>query len=332
MCQYSATDGVVGDWHFVHLGSYATGGAGLIIAEATAVVPEGRISTVCPGLWNETQVEAWKRVTDFIRSQGAHSAVQLAHAGRKAGTIEPWGDHLMATPEEGGWQAVAPSARAYKGYPVPRELTTEEVKELSSSFANAAKNAVKAGFDAVEIHAAHGYLLNSFMSPTSNTRNDEYGGSFENRIRLMLEVASAVRSAIPESMPLLVRISASEWVEGGWTVEDSIALCERLKECGVDFMDISSGGNSPTQQIVVKPGYQVHFAEAIRKATGMVIGAVGLITEPQQAEEILVQGQADVILMAREFLRNPHWPQRAAEALGDFIDWPVQYVRGRTLH
>jgi len=332
MCQYSATDGVVGDWHLMHLGSFATGGAGLVIAEASGVVPEGRISVSCPGLWNEEQVVAWRRVTGFIKAQGSLSAVQLAHAGRKAGTVSPWSDHLMATPEEGGWQAVGPSALAYDGYPVPRELTTDEIRQLVRDFSAAAVNAVKAGFDAVEIHAAHGYLLNSFMSPLSNNRTDEYGGSFENRIRFMLEVARAVRRSIPSTMPLMVRISASEWVDGGWTIEDSIALCEELKDCGVDLIDVSSGGNSASQQIVIKPGYQVHFAEAIREATGMVTSTVGLITEAHQAEEILVAGKADVVMVARGFLRNPHWANEAAEQLGEITQWPNQYVRARTLY
>jgi len=331
MCQYSATNGVVGDWHLVHLGAFATGGAGLIIAEASGVNPQGRISVACPGLWNQEQVVAWKRVTDFIHHEGSLCAIQLAHAGRKAGTTGLDSDHQMATEAEGGWQAVAPSALAYEGYPVPRALGTEEIPSLIADFANAARNAVLAGFDAVEIHAAHGYLLNEFMSPLSNERTDQYGGSFENRIRLMLEVAEAVRESIPSTMPLFVRISASDWVDGGWTIEDSIVLAERLTTIGVDLMDVSSGGNDHRQVISVKPGYQVHFAEAIKSSVDIAVGTVGLITEAQQANDIIQNGQADVVMAAREFLRNPHWAHQVAEELGDFIEWPSQYVRARTL-
>lgn len=329
MCQYSAKDGVVGDWHMAHLGSFATGGAGLIFAEATAVVPEGRISIGCPGLYNDQQVAAWKRVVDFAHTQGVKISIQLAHAGRKAGTALPWSGHLMATPEEGGWQAVAPSAIAYEGYPEPRELSIDEIAELVKAWGNAAANAVKAGFDAVEIHAAHGYLLHEFYSPLSNSRTDQYGGSYENRTRFLKEVAASVRSAIPSSMPLFVRISASDWSDGGWNIEESVKLADELKSLGVDLIDVSSGGNVHNAKITVGPGYQVHFAEEIKHASSVVISTVGMITDAVQANEIIESGKADAVMIARAALRNPRWPLQAARELGVDIQWPVQIERGK---
>ena len=329
MCQYSARDGVVGDWHMAHLGSFATGGTGLIVAEATGVVSEGRISIGCPGLYNDEQIAAWKHINDFVHTQGVKIGIQLAHAGRKAGTTLPGSDHTMATPEEGGWQAVAPSAIAFPGYPEPRELTRDEIKSLVHSFGNAAKNAVAAGFDLVEIHAAHGYLIHSFYSPLSNTRTDEYGGSYENRTRFLKEIVEEVRAAIPESMPLFVRISASDWTDGGWTIEESIQLAPELTAMGVDLIDVSSGGNVSGAAITVGPGYQLHFADAIKNSGGATTSAVGMITQAEQAEEIIASGKADAVMMAREFLRNPRWPLAAAATLGQEVKWPKQIERGK---
>ena len=329
MCQYSARDGVVGDWHMAHLGSFATGGTGLIVAEATGVVPEGRISIGCPGLYNDEQIAAWKHINDFVHTQGVKIGIQLAHAGRKAGTTLPGSDHTMATPEEGGWQAIAPSAIAFPGYPEPRELTRDEIKSLVHSFGNAAKNAVAAGFDLVEIHAAHGYLIHSFYSPLSNTRTDEYGGSYENRTRFLKEIVEEVRAAIPESMPLFVRISASDWTDGGWTIEESIQLAPELTAMGVDLIDVSSGGNVSGAAITVGPGYQLHFADAIKNSGGATTSAVGMITQAEQAEEIIASGKADAVMMAREFLRNPRWPLAAAATLGQEVKWPKQIERGK---
>jgi 2,4-dienoyl-CoA reductase-like NADH-dependent reductase (Old Yellow Enzyme family) len=329
MCQYSARDGVVGDWHMAHLGSFATGGTGLIVAEATGVVPEGRISIGCPGLYNDEQIAAWKRINDFIHTQDVKSGIQLAHAGRKAGTTLPGSDHTMATPEEGGWQAVAPSAIAFPGYPEPRELTQTEIKSLVVSFGVAAKNAIAAGFDLVEIHAAHGYLIHSFYSPLSNTRTDEYGGSYENRTRFLKEIVQEVRSSIPESMPLFVRISASDWTEGGWTIDDSIRLAPELTALGVDLIDASSGGNVSGAKITVGPGYQAHFADAIKNSGGATTSAVGMITEAEQAEELVASGKTDAVMMAREFLRNPRWPLEAAAKLGQEVKWPKPLERGK---
>ena len=329
MCQYSARDGVVGDWHMAHLGSFATGGTGLIVAEATGVVPEGRISIGCPGLYNDEQIAAWKRINDFIHTQDVKSGIQLAHAGRKAGTTLPGSDHTMATPEEGGWQAVAPSAIAFPGYPEPRELTQAEIKALVVSFGVAAKNAIAAGFDLVEIHAAHGYLIHSFYSPLSNTRTDEYGGSYENRTRFLKEIVQEIRSSIPDSMPLFVRISASDWTEGGWTIEDSIRLAPELTALGVDLIDVSSGGNVSGAKITVGPGYQAHFADAIKNSGGATTSAVGMITEAEQAEELVASGKTDAVMMAREFLRNPRWPLEAAAKLGQEVKWPKPLERGK---
>lgn len=332
MCQYSATDGVVGAWHRVHLGAFATGGAGLVMAEATGVVPSGRISVGCPGLWNDEQVRAWSEVTSFAHAQGTYMGIQLAHAGRKGSTMRPWDDHLTANASEGGWTAHAPSALPFEGYPVPRELTVDEIDELVAAFAAAARRAMAAGFDVLEIHAAHGYLLHQFMSPLSNQRGDEYGGSFENRVRFTLRVVEAVRGVMPDAMPLFVRISATDYAEGGWDLAQSIELSRSLKDRGVDLVDVSSGGNVHGVHIPVAPGYQVEFAAAIRSEVGIMTNAVGLITEPEQAEEIVAKGQADAVMLARAFLRNPRWALHAAERLGEVIPWPPQFERARTLH
>lgn len=331
MCQYSADHGIVGRWHQVHLGSFATGGAGLVMAEATAVVPEGRISVACPGLWNDEQVDAWRVITEFAHSQNTKMGIQLAHAGRKASTLAPWSDHHIASESEGGWTAVAPSAVAFDGYPVPHELSLEEIDELVVAFAEAARRAIRAGFDVLEIHAAHGYLIHQFLSPLSNQRHDEYGGSFENRTRLALRVAVAVREAIGATVPLFCRISATDYTEGGWDLDESIQLSALLGEIGVDLIDVSSGGNIAGAVIPFSPGYQVGFAEAIRAKADVPTSAVGLITEPTQANDIIASGQADAVMLAREFLRNPRWALYAAERLGDVIDWPVQFDRARTL-
>ncbi|NNN00196.1 MAG: NADH:flavin oxidoreductase/NADH oxidase [Acidimicrobiaceae bacterium] len=332
MCQYSASEGVVGSWHQVHLGSFALGGAGLVVAEATAVMAEGRISVACPGIWNDEQAEAWSRVTSFAHSQGSKIAVQLAHAGRKSSTLRPWDDHLIAGASEGGWRAQAPSALAFEGYPVPHELSPVEIDAVVANFASAARRAIDAGFDALEVHAAHGYLLHQFMSPISNQRSDHFGGSFENRIRLTLKVLDAMRAVMPETMPLFVRISATDYVTGGWDVEQSIELSRQMKVHGVDLVDVSSGGNVHGVRIELRPGYQVDFASSIREGAGVLTSAVGLITDAHQAESILEAGRADAVMLARAFLRNPHWASQAAEELGVVIDWPAQYARARTVH
>lgn len=330
MCQYSAVDGLPNEWHLVHLGSFARGGAGLVLTEATAVSPEGRISPADTGIWNDEQRDAWAGIVDFVHGQGATAGMQLAHAGRKASTRPPFEGRGAVPPEEGGWQTVGPSDVAFPGLPVPRELTASEIDRVVEDFARAARRARGAGFDVLEIHAAHGYLLHEFLSPLSNQRTDEYGGSFENRTRLLLRVVEAVRSVVPSDTPVLVRISATDWVEGGWSGDDSVALARLLGEAGVDLVDVSSGGNA-LADIPVEPGYQVPFARRVRQEADLPTGAVGLITEPKQAEEILASGAADVVLLARAMLRDPHWPLRAAHELGvqvgKGIDWPKQYLR-----
>jgi len=330
MCQYSATNGVASTWHDVHIGAFATGGAGLIMMEATGVTPEGRISTTCLGLWNDAQRDRLKPIVEFAHSQGSRIGIQLAHAGRKGSCLAPWRDHPMASLSEGGWECVAPSAIAFGGkYPTPRALTREEVAELVAAFAAAAQRAVLAGFDLVEIHAAHGYLIHQFLSPISNNRQDEYGGSFENRTRFLREITKAVRSAIPDSMPLFLRISASDWLEGGWSIDESVVLAKELQVMGVDLIDVSSGGTSSGAPVPVGPGYQVPFADRIRNEAQIPTAAVGLITDPHQAEEVIASGKADAVMMAREFLRNPRWPLYAAGVLGVEVDWPVQLMRAK---
>ncbi len=330
MCQYSAVDGVATNWHDVHVGAFATGGTGLIMMEATGVSPEGRISTQCLGLWNDEQADRLKPIVKFSHQMDTKIGIQLAHAGRKGSCLPPWSDHPMAGLDEGGWECVAPSAISFGGkYPTPRALTENEISELVKAFGAAAKRAVATGFDLVEIHAAHGYLIHQFLSPLSNTREDEYGGSFENRIRFLLEIIDEVRSAIPDSLPLFLRISASDWLEGGWTIDDSLALAKIVKVRGVDLIDVSSGGTSSGAPVPVGPGYQVPFADQIRNQADIPTAAVGLITEPEQAEEIVSSGKADAVMMAREFLRNPRWPLFAAQKLGCEVKWPVQLLRGK---
>lgn len=331
MCQYSATNGFVGEWHQVHLGSFATGGVGMIMVEATGVVPEGRISIGCPSIEDSKHAEAFRPMIEFAHAHGVKMGIQLAHAGRKASTMRPGDGHLMASKSEGGWQAVAPSPIAFHGYPEPRELTGQEIKELVRDFAAAAVRAVEVGFDVIEIHAAHGYLLHQFYSPLANTRTDEYSGDFEGRTRLLVEVAQAIREAIPEETPLFVRISATDWVEDGWNIIDSVELAKILKVIGVDLIDVSTGGNVHNAPIKATPGFQVPFAAAIRNEAGIPTTAVGMITEPEQAQYIIETGEADAVFLARAMLRNPRWALAASEKLGVKIDWPMQLERGRTL-
>jgi 2,4-dienoyl-CoA reductase-like NADH-dependent reductase (Old Yellow Enzyme family) len=329
MCQYSSQDGYANDWHLVHLGSRAVGGAALLLTEATAVLPEGRISPQDLGIWENGHIEMLSRIVGFIHEQGSIAGMQLAHAGRKASTSRPWEGHDAVPESEGGWtKVVAPSALKFSDtYPMPQALTTDGIQEVIEGFAAAARRACQAGFRVVEIHAAHGYLIHEFLSPLSNKREDDYGGSFENRTRLCREVVAAVRSAWPQELPLFVRISATDWVEGGWNIDESVKLAGELKGMGVDLIDCSSGGNVPHAKIPVGAGYQTAFAERIRRETGIMTGAVGMITSPVQAEHIIQTGQADAVIMAREFLRDPYWPLRAAHELDQPIAWPVQYLR-----
>ena len=329
MCEYSCLDGYANDWHFVHLGSRAVGGAGLVLTEATAVVPEGRISPQDLGIWSDDHVPALRRIASFIHEQGSIAGMQLAHAGRKASTRRPWEDSGAVAESEGGWTNVmAPSAIPFaENYPLPKALTLDGIQEIVAAFARAARRACDAGFRVIEIHAAHGYLIHEFLSPLSNHRDDAYGGSFDNRTRLIREIVAAVRSSWPKGAPLFVRISATDWVDGGWDLEQSIELARMLKSLGVDLIDCSSGGTVPHAVIPAAPGYQTPFAQRIRQAAEIMTGAVGLITSPVQAEQIIANGEADAILMAREFLRDPYWPLRAAEELGQLISWPVQYLR-----
>ena len=329
MCQYMATDGFVGQWHNVHLGSFATGGTGLIMVEATGVVPEGRISIGCPSIEDDAHAQAFKPIIDFAHSHDVKIGIQLAHAGRKAGCALPWGDHKMATVDEGGWEAVSSSAIAFEGYPEPRALTVPEIHQLTQEFVEAAVRSVKIGFDVIELHAAHGYLFHQFYSPLANKRTDEYGGEFANRTRFLLETVAAVRKAIPTGTPLFVRISATDWVDDGWNLIDSVELCAQLKALGVDLVDVSTGGNVHNAPIKATPGFQVPFATAIRAETGIMTTAVGLITEPEQADHIIQTGEADAVFMAREFLRNPRFPLHAAEKLGVKIKWPLPIERGK---
>ena len=329
MCQYSAEDGFANDWHLVHLGSRAVGGAGLVITEATAVRPEGRISPQDLGLWKDEHIAPLKRAVDFLHRQGTFAGIQLAHAGRKASMCAPWQGERIATAEEGGWKdVVAPSAIPFsQKYPQPHTLKEAEIDDIVKAFARAARRALLAGFDVIEIHGAHGYLLHQFLSPLSNQRSDLYGGSLENRMRLLTQVVDAVREEWPHERPLFVRISATDWAEGGWNVQSSIALAAHLRLRKVDLLDVSSGGLIPGVKIPVGPGYQTHFSEQIRRHTGILTGSVGMITEPAQADHILRTGQADLVLMAREFLRDPYWALHAANDLGQKIGWPVQYLR-----
>jgi len=330
MCQYSAHEGVATNWHDVHIGSFATGGAGLIVMEATGVVPEGRISTQCLGLWNEKQRDRLIPIVEFAHSMGTKIGIQLAHAGRKGSCLPPWSERPMATLQEGGWECLAPSAISFGGkYPTPRALTISEIDKLIISFGNAAKRAISVGFDLVEIHGAHGYLIHQFLSPISNIRTDEFGGSFENRTRFLREITKSVRANIPDSMPLFLRISASDWLEGGWSIEESILLAKELKDLGVDLVDVSSGGTSSGAPVPVGPGYQVPFSDRIKNEAKILTAAVGLITDALQAEEIVASGKADAVMMAREMLRNPRWPLAAAKLLGAEVAWPLQLLRGQ---
>jgi len=330
MCEYSSIDGFANDWHLVHLGSRAVGGAALVITEATAVSAEGRISPGDLGIWKDEHIEKLKQITGFIHQHGAVAGIQLAHAGRKASHQEPWnGGKQIPSDNENGWESLAPSAIPFtENQEAPIELDKAGIEKVKADFKAAAARALKAGFKVIELHAAHGYLIHEFYSPLSNHRNDVYGGSFENRIRLLLEVTAAVKEVWPDEYPLFVRISSSDWTEGGWTAHDSVELAKVLKDKGIDLVDCSSGGNV-LAKIPLKPGYQVEFAEQIRKESGILTGAVGMITEPEQADQIIQSGQADVVLLAREFLRDPHFPLRAAHQLGREIKWPSQYERAK---
>lgn len=328
MCQYSSENGMPTDWHLVHLGSRAVGGAGLVMMEATAVAPEGRISPSDAGIWSDAHAEAYQRITRFIQSQGAIAAIQLAHAGRKASTAEPWNGGKKVDVQNGGWDVIAPSALAFADmYPNPRAMTYEDIARVTNDFVAATRRSLAAGFQVIELHMAHGYLMQEFLSPISNQRTDEYGGSLENRMRLPLAVAREVRAALPDGVPLFVRISATDWVEGGWDLAQSIEFCRHLKELSVDLIDVSSGGNVQRAQIPVAPNFQVPFAKEIRAEVGIATGAVGLITAAQQAEDILQNGEADAIFMAREFLRDPYFPFRAAKELDARAAIPNQYLR-----
>jgi 2,4-dienoyl-CoA reductase-like NADH-dependent reductase (Old Yellow Enzyme family) len=330
MCQYSATDGVPNDWHFQHLASRAVGGAGIVFTEVTHVEPRGRISPNCLGLWNDEQRDAFARIVRFIKAQGATAGIQIGHAGRKGSTARPWDGGKPLAPEQGGWQVIAPSPIAFgDGYPVPLEMDQQTITGTLALFAASARRAREAGFDIIELHAAHGYLIHEFLSPLANQRTDRYGGSFENRTRFLLEAIDAVRSEWPDEMPLFVRISSVDWIEGGWDLEASVRLAQALKAGGkVDLIDCSSGALSPQQKITIHPGYQVPFAAAIRSRAGIATGAVGLIYGADMAEQIVANGQADLIIMARGMLNDPYWPLHAAKTLKATIPWPVQYERG----
>ncbi len=330
MCQYSSEDGFANDWHLVHLGSRAVGGVGLVFTEAAAVSPAGRISPGDLGIWKDEHIEFLQRITSFIEKHGAVPGIQLAHAGRKASQHVPWEGGKPLNEGEGAWQTIAPSELPYSiEDPAPSAMSLQDIRVCIHDFAEAAARALKAGFKVIELHAAHGYLINEFLSPLSNKRTDAYGGSFENRCRFLLETVAATRKVIGFNLPLFVRISATDWVDGGWTLEDSIALARTLKEASVDLVDCSTGGNSPLQKITPGPLYQLPFAEAIKKETGILTGAVGIITKASEAEAIIQNGQADMIFMAREFLRDPYFPMHAAKELGADITWPVQYERAK---
>ncbi len=332
MCQYSSENGKATDWHLVHLGSRAVGGAALVIMEATAVSPEGRISPQDMGLWSKAQVAPLKKITSFIKSQNSIPGIQIAHAGRKASTPRPWDTkHKIFVPlSNGGWTTLAPSEIPFsEGYPIPHALSLKEIDKLIVQWEKSAELAVQAGFETLELHFAHGYLIHSFLSSLSNHRTDEFGGSLENRMRLAVQIATRVRKVWPADYPLFARLSSTDWVEGGWDVPSSIELSKKLKSIGVDLIDCSSGGLVPHAKIPVAAGYQVPFAEEIRKKAAVMTGAVGMITDPHQAEEIIASGKADAVLMAREFLRTPYWPMNAAKVLNEEISYPPQYLRAR---
>lgn len=330
MCQYSSRDGFANDWHLVHLGSRAVGGAALVCAEASAVEPRGRITPWDLGIWDDAHVDMLGRIARFVRENGAVPGIQLAHAGRKASTPRPWEKGTNVPPDRGGWEPVGASPIAFgPGYATPRGLELEEIADVVAAFASGARRALAAGFEAAEIHAAHGYLLHSFLSPLSNRRSDRYGGSFENRVRLVLEVTEAVRAVWPDHLPLIVRLSTTDWADGGWDVDGSVALAKLLQERGVDLIDCSSAGLVPGAKIPVGPGYQVPAAARVRREAGVPVAAVGLITDAQQAEAILQAGEADLVAIAREELRDPYFPLHAALVLGDDVQWPVQYERAK---
>ncbi len=330
MCQYSAVDGLPGQWHLVHLGSRAVGGAALVMTEATAVSPEGRISPDDTGIWSPAHAEAFKPIASFIRAQGAVPGIQVAHAGRKASTRPPWRGGKPIAAEDGGWRPIAPGPAPFAdGYPSPREMTEADMERVRGEFFEAARRGRDAGFDVVEIHMAHGYLLHEFLSPLTNTRRDSFGGGLENRLRFPLAVARAVREAWPAHLPVFVRVSATDWVAGGWDLPQAVRLAAALKGAGVDLVDCSSGGLVPDAKVPAAPGFQVPFAAAIRREAGIATGAVGYITDPVQAETIVADGLADIVLIARELLRDPYWPLRAARVLGADVPWPPQYERAR---
>lgn len=330
MCQYSCTDGFGTDWHLVHLGSRAIGGAALIIQEATAVAPEGRISYGDAGIWKDEHIEKWKQMTDFIKAHGAVPGIQLAHAGRKASCEVPWKGGKQIASGENSWQTVAPSAIPfYENEKPPVQLDKAGIEKIKADFVAATKRALKAGYQLIELHGAHGYLINGFLSPISNKRTDEYGGSFDNRVRFLLELVDAVNEVWPQDLPVFVRISATDWAEGGWDEDQSVQLASLLQSKGVDLIDTSTGGNVAHVKIPVAPSYQVLFAEKIKKETTMLTGAVGMITTAQQAEDILQNGQADLIIMARELLRDPYFPLNAAKEFGVDVEWPEQYARAK---
>ena len=330
MCQYSSDNGYASDWHLVHLGGFAVGGAALVFTEATAVTPEGRISPQDLGIWDDGHVDMLHRITQFIRAQGAAPGIQLAHAGRKASTKRPWDGHGAVLPDEGGWlNVLGPSAVPFSdSYPMPTAMSRFDIAQVEVAFLGAAVRALAAGFQVIELHAAHGYLLHEFLSPLSNHRTDSYGGSLENRARLCLDVVRGLRSVLPDTTPLIVRMSATDWTEGGWTPEDSVQLAIWLKAAGVDVVDVSTGGNVSGARIPIGPGYQVPFAQQVREGASIATAAVGLITDAAQAEQIVSDGRADLVLLAREMLRQPHWPLLAAHELGvGSVEWPVQYER-----
>ncbi|MEO8191587.1 MAG: NADH:flavin oxidoreductase/NADH oxidase [Acidobacteriota bacterium] len=333
MCQYSSEDGFASDWHLVHLGSRAVGGAGLVMVEATSVAPRGRISPQDMGIWSDAHVEPFARIARFLGEQGAAPGIQLAHAGRKASVTRPWEGDRPLTDDEGGWPVAAPSPIPFKeGWREPFAMTAEDIAEFLAHMQAATRRALAAGFRWIELHAAHGYLLHSFYSPLSNRRDDEYGGAFENRVRLTLQAVRAIRKEWPDDLPVAVRISGTDWIEGGWTVEDSIALARRLGDEGADIVDCSSGGNSAAAMIPAGAGYQVPIAEAVKRGSGLPTIAVGMISDPMQADQIIRNGQADMVLLAREELRDPYWPIHAAKVLGqsELVTVPVQYGRAFT--
>ena len=328
MCQYSCVDGMPSAWHMVHLGSRAVGGAAMVMTEAASVTPEGRISPEDAGIWSDAHAAAWKPIAAFIKAQGAVPAIQLAHAGRKASTYSPWRGSGAVAADAGGWPVLGPADLPFSSsYPVPRQMTVTEINQTVEAFVAAAKRSLTAGFEAAEIHAAHGYLIHEFLSPLSNLRTDEYGGSLENRMRFPLAVCAAVRKVWPAHLPVMLRISASDWKVGGWDIAQSIEFCKRAKALGIDLIDVSSGGNVADAKMTIRPGYQVPFARAIRAGADIATGAVGLITQAVQAEQIIADGDADCVFLARALLRDPYWPRHAAQELGVTLEWPDQYKR-----